>query len=165
MISRHYNVIEKLLLLLLLSAVFGLHGVLLNLKDYFVLYDKRSLLVSVTDETPGLYELITFQGKRGPINIAEQIGSEWELVGLTLLQDRTGQIVSAIEEQHRGNVMKINVEILRRWVQGQGTEDRTWRGLLGVLKLHCKALAESVEEALTLEKATDVEKGKLSPTK
>ena len=59
---------------------------------------------------------MTFQGKSGCINIAEQIGPEWELVGLTLLQDSTGKTVSAIEEQYRGNVMKINVEILRRWI-------------------------------------------------
>ena len=115
----------------------------------------------LTDQKPGLHELITFQGKSGCINIAEQIGTEWELVGLTLLQDSNGKIVSAIDEQYRGNVMKINVEILRCWVQGQGIADRTWRGLLGVLKLHCKALAESVEEALTVKEATDTKQGKL----
>ena len=70
---------------------------------------------------------------------------------------------TAIEEQHRGNVMKINIEILSRWVQGQGIVDRTWHGLLGVLKLHCKELAESVQEALTVdpeEEATDSKPGK-----
>ena len=108
-------------------------------------------------------ELTAFQCRGQTINIAEQIGPNWELVGLALLQDRTGSIVSAIEEQHRGKVMKINIEILSRWVQGQGIADLTWRGLLGVLKLHCKALAESVREGLTVdpeEEATDNEPGK-----
>ena len=108
-------------------------------------------------------ELTAFQGKIEWINIAEQIGSKWKLVRITLLQDRTGNIVSAIGKQYQGDAMEINIEILSRWVQGQGIADRTWRGLLGVLKLHCKALAESVREGLTVdpeEEATDSKPGK-----
>ena len=120
---------------------------------------------SLTAEEPGLPELTALQGRGECINIAERIGPRWRLVGLALLQDRTGDIVSAIDEQYRGNALAINIEILSRWVRGRGIADRTWRGLLGVLNLHCKALAESVEEALTVKEATDTEQGKLSQTK
>ena len=39
--------------------------------------------------------------------------------------------------------------ISRHWLSGGGIRDRTWGGLLGVLKVHCGALAEEIEEALT----------------
>ena len=108
-------------------------------------------------EKPGLHELIglKLQGKHTSINIAEKIGTMWKLVGIALLQDESGCIVSAIKQQCLGNVLDINVEILTRWINGQGIVDRTWLGLLGVLRVHCAALAQSVEEALTADEATD----------
>ena len=51
------------------------------------------------------------------------------------------------------NASLISIEILTRWVQGQGIADTSWRGLLGVLKEYCPALADSIEEALMEEKA------------
>ena len=59
----------------------------------------------------------------------------------------------------RGGVDKlINMDILGRWIRGEGLHDCTWLVLLGVLrKAHCVELAESVEEALTDE---EVEQGK-----
>ena len=108
-------------------------------------------------EKPGLHELIglKLRGKHTSINIAEKIGTMWKLVGIALLQDESGCIVSAIKQQYLGNILDINVEILTHWINGQGIEDRTWLGLLGVLRVHCPALAQSVEEALTADETTD----------
>ena len=106
-------------------------------------------------EEPGLTELIALQGKHTCINIAEQIGTKWRVVGIGLLQDRSGNTISSINEQYRGDNLKINIEILQRWVNGQGIVDRSWHGLLGVLRVHCAALAQSVEEALTADETTD----------
>ena len=55
----------------------------------------------------------------------------------------------------RGGADKlINMDILGRWIWGEGLHDYTWRVLLGVLrKANCVELAESVEEALTDEEA------------
>ena len=106
-------------------------------------------------EEPGLTELIALQGRHTCINIAEQIGTKWRVVGIGLLQDRSGNTISSINEQYRGDNLKINIEILQRWVNGQGIVDRTWHGLLRVLRVHCAALAQSVEEALTADEATD----------
>ena len=84
------------------------------------------------------------------------------MVGTTLLDDREGTIMPGIQTSCLNDVDQINMKILSRWIQGQGIADRTWHGLLSVLKLHCKALAASVEEALTVEEATDMEQGKLA---
>ena len=100
-------------------------------------------------------ELIALQGRHTCINIAEQIGIKWRVVGIALLQDRSGNIISSINEQYRGDILKINIEILQRWVNGQGIVDRTWLGLLGVLRVHCTALAQSVEEALNADETTN----------
>lgn len=107
-------------------------------------------------------ELIAFQGKSGSINVVQKIGAHWRTVGTALLDDKDGTIMPAIAKTHGNNVDDINMEIFSCWLQGQGIEDRTWHGLLCVLKLHCKALANSMEEALELamEEATSTEQGK-----
>ena len=105
-------------------------------------------------------QLIVFQGKHKIINIAEAIGDQWRVVGISLLNDESGGIVKAVAKEFRGNALDINLETLERWLQGKGMRDRSWRGLLRVLRVHCRALAESVEEALTAEEA---EQGKLGP--
>ena len=104
-------------------------------------------------------ELMSFQGKTECINIPQEIGLQWRVVGTILLDDKTGNIIPAIARENRDNAFDINYEILARWLQGQGIADTSWRGLLGVLKVHCPALAESIEEAL-MEEATDSEPGK-----
>ena len=106
-------------------------------------------------------ELTALQGRTHHINIAKEISVQWEMVGTTLLDDRRGNDIPAIAEQYGNNAERINMEILRRWLQGKGIPDRTWRGLLGVLKIHCGELAERVEEVLTAEEA---QQGKLNMT-
>ena len=103
-------------------------------------------------------QLLTLQGgKDKSINIVEAIGNQWRVVGIVLLNDESGAIVDSIADEFRGNARNINLEILKRWLQGEGLPDRTWRAILGVLRVHCGALADRVEEALTAEEA---EKGK-----
>ena len=83
---------------------------------------------------------------------------QWKRVGTILLDDKDGTAVSRIAYQHGNNIDHINMDILGRWIQGEGIPDRTWQGLLGVLKVvHCIKLAESVEEALA---AKEAEQGK-----
>ena len=99
-------------------------------------------------------ELLALQGKDKTIDIVKEIGVQWCVVGIHLLNDESGATIEAIDEQFRGNVQAINLEILKRWLRGEGLRDCTWRVLLGVLrKAHCVELAESVEEALTDEEA------------
>ena len=105
-------------------------------------------------------QLIVFQGKDKIINIAEAIGDQWRVVGISLLNDESGDIVKTFAMEFKGNALAINLETLGHWLLGRGIRDRSWRGLLSVLRVHCRALAESVEQALTAEEA---EQGKLGP--
>ena len=93
-------------------------------------------------------QLIGLRGKNKSINIAEAIGDQWRMVGIALLNDNSGTIVKSINEEFRGNAQNINLEILQRWKRGEGIHDRSWHGLLRVLRVHCVSLAEIVEEAL-----------------
>ena len=76
------------------------------------------------------------------------------MVGTALLNDERGVIVPAIVSEHRGNAEQINMDILSRWIQGKGIDDHSWRGLLGVLRVHCSGLAKDIEETLRAETDT-----------
>ena len=113
-----------------------------------------------TDQKPTMSQLISLQGRTQHVNIVEGIGVKWMMVGTTLLDDKDYTIVPAIAEQYGNNAQRINMEILGRWVRGEGMSDCSWRALLGVLREHCGALADRVEEALMAEEA---EQGKSGP--
>lgn len=98
---------------------------------------------------PGLTDLISFHGQRRIINISAEIGMQYHVVGTILLNDSTGVILPQIVAEYMNNTEAINLEVLRRWIQGRGMKDRTWSGLLHVLKENgCAALAEEIETAL-----------------
>ena len=94
--------------------------------------------------------MINFPGKTRNINVAEEIGDKYFAVGVTLLKDTSGAIVRGIESQHGKNAERANMDILGRWIQGHGIADRTWQGLLGVLRVHCLKLAQDIEESLMI---------------
>ena len=106
-----------------------------------------------TDQKPTMLQLMELQGKSRQINIVKGIGVNWMMVGTKLLADEDYTTVPAIAEQYGDNAERINMEILGRWVRGEGIPDCSWRGLLGVLRVHCGALANRVEEALMAEEA------------
>ena len=84
----------------------------------------------------------------------EAIGDQWNMVGIVLLDDESGAIVDCIADEFRGKAQNINLEILKRWIRGEGIRDRSWRALIGVLRsVRRVALADSVEEALEEEEA------------
>ena len=84
-----------------------------------------------------------------------EIGIQYHAVGTTLLKDDRGVIVPAIVAQNNNNVVFINMDILRRWVQGQGVTC-SWRRLIEVLGLPCPKLARDIEESLRAEESTSV---------
>ena len=96
-------------------------------------------------------QLTNFPGKTRHVNIAVEIGVNYSAVGTALLNDERGTLLPAIVSEHRGNAEQINMDILSRWVQGKGMADRTWRGLLNVLRVHCPGLAQDIEETLRAE--------------
>ena len=100
-------------------------------------------------------DLTDFPGKTRHFNIATEIGMQYYMVGSALLNNERGAIVPAIVSEYRGNAEQINMDILSRWVQGKGIADHTWRGLLGVLRVHCPGLAQDIEETLRAEQCND----------
>lgn len=77
---------------------------------------------------------------------------QYPLVGTILLNDCTGVILPRIVAECMNNAEAINLEVLRRWIQDRGMEDRTWSGLLRVLKENgCAALAEEIEVTFSLK--------------
>ena len=111
-----------------------------------------------TDDKPTMPQLTALQGKMRHIDIVQGIGVKWAKVGMTLLDDSDGTIIPAIARKYGNDAEFINIDILSQWLQGKGIPDRTWRGLLTVLRVHCISLAKSVEEVLTTE---EPEPGKL----
>ena len=98
---------------------------------------------------PDLTNLTCFHGRSRVFNVAAEIGMQYFLVGTALLNDRSGAVVPQIAAELLGNAERINMEILRRWIQGSGVEDCSWDGLLRVLRESGRAaLAEEMEEAL-----------------
>ena len=96
-----------------------------------------------------LMNLVCFRGRSRIINVPVEIGTQYFLFGTILLNDRSGVIVPQIAAEFLGNAERINMEILRRWVQGSGVEDRSWGCLLRMLRDSGRAaLAEEMEEAL-----------------
>ena len=123
-----------------------------------------AVLFYPTDDKPTMPQLLSFQGKAEAecFNVAQEIGIQWQVVGTILLDDKTGTIMPAIAQQFHSNIQDINMEVLRRWLQGRNISC-TWRALLDALRGPCRALADSVREGLTVdpeEEATDRELGK-----
>ena len=99
---------------------------------------------------PSLPNFLDFKTSSGSsISIAEQIGTLHENFGILLLEDHTSAITTAIATQHQNNAVAINLDILTRWIQGQGKKPVTWSTLIGVLKdIGLRVLAQTFQEGL-----------------
>ena len=99
---------------------------------------------------PSLPNFLDFKTSSGSsISIAEQIGALHDNFGLLLLEDRTSAITTAIATQHQNNAVAINLDILTRWIQGQGKKPVIWSTLIGVLRdVGLTELAQTFQEDL-----------------
>ena len=79
-----------------------------------------------------MQELLCFSNQK--VNIAVQIGANYSCFGIFLLEDKTGAVVEALEKEHRGNAQEININIFRRWLQGNGLKPVAWSTLVTVLQ-------------------------------
>ena len=110
------------------------------------------MVVLSSDHRPTLLELTCVSGKARPFNIAAEIGMRYYAVGTALLKDESRTVILGIVSKHAiDDAKQINMDVLSRWMQGSGIADRTWRGLLGVLRVHCPGLAQDIEETLRAE--------------
>ena len=87
-----------------------------------------------TDGPPTLGGLRHFPVANGHIDLAEEIGADYEKFGTLLLEDNNGNKVKNIEVSECGDPVKITVEILRQWLQGKGIKPVTWQTLVKCLR-------------------------------
>lgn len=67
------------------------------------------------------------------INIPLRIGQAYWQFGILLLWDNTGNIIETIEYECQKNAEKINLKILKKWINGSGLPV-TWDTLIEVLR-------------------------------
>ena len=94
--------------------------------------------------------------KDGFIDIAAQIGTDYELFGTFLLDDKNGHKVKNIERTEHGDSMRITLEILRQWLQGKSSNPVTWQTLIACLRdTHLNAIADTIERTLPGQDVVD----------
>ena len=109
-----------------------------------------NVLISSAAEGPTLPQLISFPTRtRETINIVQKVGTQYTLLGIILLDDKDGSIVSPITTQHQLNAVNITLEILMRWIRGEGKQPVTWKTLTDALTtIGLTELAKSILESL-----------------
>ena len=106
------------------------------------------MLLLTADERPDLLKLLNFPGNSGNISIPQQVGTNYLMFGVALLNDKTGAEVNAIATQYRGNAQQINFEILRLWIGGKG-KPLSWDALIDVLKaIGLNTVAGDIQDSL-----------------
>ena len=68
------------------------------------------------------------------INIPEQISDKYMTFGILLLNDDSGAIVDEISLRYLKNHVQINIDILRRWINGEGKLPVSWGTLTTCLR-------------------------------
>ena len=105
--------------------------------------------------------LLKFPGRRGKINIPEEIGKNYKKFGTFLLKDDSGTIIPAIESEKMHNATEINTTILQIWIGGKGEEPYTWDTLVKCLRdAELNGLANDIEEVLCYDSSHKMDTGK-----
>ena len=108
-----------------------------------------SLFLQCAEYPPDLPTLRRFPVRNGFIDIAAKIGTDYELFGTFLLQDNDGNKVKSIERSERGDPLRITVEILRQWLQGNGKMPVSWQTLVQCLRnSNLNVISDSIETSL-----------------
>ena len=111
--------------------------------------EKKKERLPSTESKPTFSELICFKTTTSSINIVKRIGIHFRELGPLLLRDDDGMMTQAIGDECHNNAAKINYEILKRWLQGEGKKPLQWSTLVDVLKkIELSELAFTIEENL-----------------
>ena len=108
--------------------------------------EKKKERLPSTKSKPTLPKLISFKTNTSSINIVRRIGTHFLELGPMLLPNDDGMMTQAITDECHHNAAKINYEILKRWIQGEGKKPLQWSTLIDVLEL--SELALTIEENL-----------------
>ena len=97
-------------------------------------------------DRPTLIECVRFRGRERRINISQEIGTKYITFGTLLLEERTGERVSAIAQKHMNDSEQTSMEILKEWLAGRGKHPVTWNTLIEVLHdTELRTLAREIE--------------------
>ena len=84
------------------------------------------------------------------MDIAIQIGTDYEKFGTLLLEDEKGNRIKNIKVSERGDPVDITVEILKQWLQGKGKEPVTWQTLVTCLRAtSLNALVDNMKSSIS----------------
>ena len=96
------------------------------------------------DTLATLDELMSF----GPnhVDISELIGDKYYKFGVSLLKDTPdGSKMGTLQVQLKHNAESINIKVLKKWIDGEGREPRSWATLATVLdECNLTALSEEI---------------------
>ena len=102
------------------------------------------------DGPPTLDGLRHFPVTSGHIDIAVEVGPDYEKFGTLLLEDKKGNKVDSIAKSKHYIPVDITVEILKQWLQGKGRKQVTWQTLVSCLRdTNLNALADDMESSLS----------------
>ena len=84
------------------------------------------------------------------MDLAIEIGPEYEKFGTLLLEDEMGNKVNSIVKSKHYIPVDITVEILKQWLQGKGRKPVTWQTLVKCLRdMKMHVLADNIENSLS----------------
>ena len=115
-----------------------------------LLTSSLSIYLQPFGDTPTLQKIMAFPMLNGSkINILKKIGVRYNAFGIFLLNDNDGSVTDALKETCMRDSDEINLEISRKWLQGEGKLPITWVTFLRVLKnIDMKPLAFDIEASL-----------------
>ena len=94
-------------------------------------------------------DLLKFPGRKGDINIPQEISTNYTQFSVLLLNDHSGAVVRNIAHKHPNDAVQINIEIFQDWLAGKGKQPVTWRTLIDVLHaIGLSDLAGAVKDRL-----------------
>ena len=108
-----------------------------------------SIYLQPLRDTPTLQQLMAFPMLNGKINILTRISVRYNVFGIFLLNDDDGSVTGALKEKCMRDSNEINLEISKKWLQGEGKWPVTWATFLRVLKkIDMKSLAFDIGSSL-----------------
>ena len=93
-------------------------------------------------------QLLNFTTKSGHhINIVKHTAAHYRNIGISLLQDTTGNIIQEKVIPHMNKSVEISLHIYRRWLMESPTA--SWSELIKCLKINnFDVIAQEIEETL-----------------
>ena len=107
-------------------------------------------LCESADNPPTLPTLRHFPVNGRFIDIAEEIGPNFEKFGTLLLEDKNGNKVTMVTMSEHDDPLPITVKILQQWLHGKGRLPVTWQTLVKCLRdIHLNVLADKMDHSLS----------------